>query len=75
MCFLEISEAAVKLGALADLHEPDIPWKAIRGFGNHLRHGYGEMDLNAIERAIADLDLVDSACERAVLRLDQQALS
>jgi uncharacterized protein with HEPN domain len=32
MCFLEISEAAVKLGALAELHEPEIPWSAIRGF-------------------------------------------
>jgi uncharacterized protein with HEPN domain len=31
MCFLEISEAAVKLGALAELHEPEIPWKSIRG--------------------------------------------
>jgi uncharacterized protein with HEPN domain len=38
MCFLEISEAAVKLGALAELHEPEIPWGAIHGFGNHLRH-------------------------------------
>jgi uncharacterized protein with HEPN domain len=55
MCFLEISEAAVKLGALAELHEPEIPWSAIRGFGNHLRHTYDEMDLNAIERAVADL--------------------
>ena len=33
MCFLEISEAAIKLGALAELHEPDIPWSAIRAFG------------------------------------------
>lgn len=66
MCFLEISEAAVKLGALAELHEPDIPWGAIRGFGNHLRHTYDEMDLNAIERAVADLDRLDAACTRAL---------
>ena len=72
ICFLEISEAAVKLGALAELHEPDIPWKAIRGFGNHLRHGYDEMDLNAIERAVADLDLVDVACERAIQLLERE---
>ncbi len=72
MCFLEISEAAVKLGALAELHEPEIPWGAIRGFGNHLRHGYDEMDLNAIERAVADLDRLDAACERAVSRLEQK---
>lgn len=69
ICFLEISEAAVKLGALAELHEPDIPWSAIRGFGNHLRHTYDEMDLNAIERAIADLDRLDAACGRAIERL------
>ena len=50
MCFLEISEAAIKLGALAEMHEPTIPWGAIRGFGNHLRHAYDEMDLRAVER-------------------------
>ena len=69
MCFLEISEAAIKLGALAELHEPDIPWSAIRGFRNHLRHTYDEMDLNAIERAVADLDRLDAACGRAIERL------
>lgn len=72
MCFLEISEAAVKLGALAELHEPDIAWSAIRGFGNHLRHSYDEMDLNAIERAVADIDRLDSACRRAIERLDRE---
>jgi len=71
MCFLEISEAAVKLGALAELHEPETPWSAIRGFGNHLRHTYDEMDLNAIERAVADLDRLDVACARAVERLER----
>ena len=72
MCFLEISEAAVKLGALAELHEPEIPWSAIRGFGNHLRHTYDEMDLNAIERAVADLDRLNAACERAIRCLEQE---
>jgi uncharacterized protein with HEPN domain len=66
MCFLEISEAAIKLGALAELHDPEIPWNAVRGFGNHLRHTYDEMDLNAIERAVADLDRLDAACARVV---------
>jgi hypothetical protein len=65
MCFLEISEATIKLGALAELHEPDIPCS----FGNHLRHTYDEMDLNTIERAVADLDRVDAACVRAIDRL------
>lgn len=66
ICFLEISEAAVKLGALAEVHEPSIPWNAIRGFGNHLRHTYDEMDLNAVERAVADLDRLDGACAQAI---------
>ncbi|MGC8520176.1 MAG: DUF86 domain-containing protein [Steroidobacteraceae bacterium] len=71
MCFLEISEAAIKLGALAEVHEPKIPWGAIRGFGNHLRHAYDEMDLRAVERAVSDLDRLDAACERAMAMLDQ----
>lgn len=73
MCFLEISEAASKLGALAELHEPDIPWSAIRGFGNHLRHSYDEMDLNAVERAVADIERLDAACQRAIERLEREA--
>jgi uncharacterized protein with HEPN domain len=68
MCFLEISEAAIKLGALAEVDEPEIPWSAIRGFGNHLRHAYDEMDLNVIERAANDLDRLDAACARAMMR-------
>jgi uncharacterized protein with HEPN domain len=71
MCFLEISEAAIKLGALAEMHEPQIPWSAIRGFGNHLRHAYDEMDLRAVERAVSDLDRLDAACERAMAMLEQ----
>lgn len=72
MCFLEISEAATKLGALAELHEPEIPWGAIRGFGNHLRHSYDEIDLNAIERAVTDIDRLDAACQRAIERLERE---
>jgi uncharacterized protein with HEPN domain len=72
MCFLEISEAAIKLGALAEMHEPQIPWSAIRGFGNHLRHAYDEMDLNVVERAVADLDRLDGACERGIARLERE---
>lgn len=75
MCFLEISEAAAKLGALAELHEPDLPWSAIRGFGNHLRHSYDEIDLNAIERAVADIDRLDAACVRAIERLEGETAS
>lgn len=72
MCFLEISEAAIKLGALAEMHEPQIPWSAIRGFGNYLRHAYDELDLNAVERAAADLDRLDAACQSALVRLERE---
>lgn len=75
MCFLEISEAAAKLGALAELYEPEMPWSAIRGFGNHLRHSYDEMDLNAVERAVADIDRLDAACARAIERLEREVTS
>ena len=75
MCFLEVSEAAAKLGALAELHEPDIPWSAIRGFGNHLRHSYDEIDLNAVERAVADIDRLDAACRRAIERVERDITS
>jgi len=75
MCFLEISEAAAKLGALAEVHEPEMPWSAIRGFGNHLRHSYDEIDLNAIERAVADVDRLDAACQRAMERLERENAS
>lgn len=35
-----ISEAAVKLGKLAEDLAPEQPWKDIRGLGNRLRHDY-----------------------------------
>ena len=58
--------------SLAELHEPEMPWSAIRGFGNHLRHSYDEIDLNAIERAVADIDRLDAACLRAIERLERE---
>ena len=39
-CLARLSEAAVKLGPLAEQLEPDIPWGNIRGYGNYLRHEY-----------------------------------
>jgi len=54
------------------LHEPEIPWGAIRGFGNALRHSYDEIDLNAIERAVADIDRLDAASQRAIERLERE---
>lgn len=39
-CLLRISEAATKLGELAESEVPDQPWGEIRGLGNRLRHEY-----------------------------------
>jgi uncharacterized protein with HEPN domain len=40
-CFSRISEAAVKLSALAEELFPKHDWLAIRNLGNVLRHDYG----------------------------------
>lgn len=42
---LIISEAAVKLGALASELCPGIDWRDIRGLGNRLRHEYHAIDV------------------------------
>lgn len=70
MRLLEISEAAAKLGDLAEFHEPNVPWRKMRSFGNYLRHDYDDVDLDAMTRAIAELDTVDAACAREIARLE-----
>ena len=47
---LTISEAASKLGDVANRLCPDIPWREIRGLGNRLRHDYANIDLVRIWR-------------------------
>ena len=37
-CLARISEAAIKLGPLAEQLAPNQPWNQIRGLGNRLRH-------------------------------------
>lgn len=70
-CLERMSEAASKLGALAEQLEPDIPWRGIRGFGNFLRHQYDDaihIDLWAIIRD--HLPPLHAAAERAIVRLN-----
>jgi uncharacterized protein with HEPN domain len=43
-CLLIISEAAAKLGELAEEACPTVPWPQIRRSGNVLRHDYDEID-------------------------------
>lgn len=43
-CLSRISEAAVKLGALAETMLPQHPWRQIRDLGNIIRHAYDNLD-------------------------------
>ena len=43
-CLERISEAAKKLGLVAETLCPDIPWPKLRGLGNVLRHEYDRVE-------------------------------
>jgi uncharacterized protein with HEPN domain len=45
---LAIGEAAHRLGDRAEILCPGQPWPDIRGIGNHLRHGYDNIDLRTV---------------------------
>ena len=47
-CMMRISDAAVKLGSLAEDLLPSHDWKSIRGIGNVLRHDYDQIVLPII---------------------------
>jgi uncharacterized protein with HEPN domain len=49
-----ISEAGSRLGDEAEKLIPDLPWRDIRGIGNHLRHAYERIDLQTIWSAVTD---------------------
>jgi uncharacterized protein with HEPN domain len=53
-CFQIISEAAAKLGPEAERLCPDHEWRKIRGFGNVLRHGYDNVELDILWATIDD---------------------
>ena len=43
-CLERISEAAKKLGTSIEQHQPQVPWRSIRGLGNVVRHAYDAVD-------------------------------
>jgi uncharacterized protein with HEPN domain len=49
-----ISEAATKLGLLAEQLAPDQPWANIRGIGNWLRHDYRDVVRETIWQTITE---------------------
>lgn len=69
---LRISEAAVKLGELAEQLAPDRPWADIRGLGNRLRHEYDRVEAAISWKIITvDLPALRSACEAAIAQLSK----
>jgi len=60
-----ISEAAVKLGDVAERLEPTVPWRDIRGIGNALRHNYDGVNDEVIRAILtARLGVLAEACRR-----------
>lgn len=53
---LIISEAAIRLGAAAEVNYPGVAWRDIRGMGNWLRHQYDRVELPVIWRTV-EVDL------------------
>ena len=69
--FIELSEAAIRLGPEAGKLCPGIPWKDIRGIGNHLRHGYDRIDLERLWNTMGeDLPLLGEAVTEALRRIE-----
>jgi uncharacterized protein with HEPN domain len=51
---------------------PGMPWRAVRAFGNVLRHAYDQVDPARIwEIVTGDLPLMAEAADAALLRLDK----
>jgi len=65
-----ISEAAIKLGHVAENHAPEIPWRDIRGLGNVIRHEYSEVDYETLwDIRSIDLAPLRAACLNALDQL------
>ncbi len=65
-----VSEAATKLGDQAEALAPGPPWRAVRAFGNVLRHAYDQVDPARIwEIVTQDLSQIVVSVEEALKRL------
>lgn len=72
-CLARISEAAVKLGLLAEQLAPDQPWAQIRSLGNRLRHEYPDINQESIWKTVSeDLPSLKRDCQAAVRQLGRQ---
>lgn len=64
---LIISEAAIRLGMVAEELCPEIPWRDIRGLGNWIRHQYGDVDSGRVwEMVVQDLPPLAAAVTKVL---------
>jgi uncharacterized protein with HEPN domain len=69
-CLERISEAARKLGQLAEDLCPEVPWPGVRALGNFVRHEYDRVDAGHMWVMIEDdLAPLKAAAEGALERL------
>jgi uncharacterized protein with HEPN domain len=69
-CLSRISEAASKIGLLAEELAPDQPWNDIRGIGNWLRHEYPSVLGEIVWKTVTeDLASLKRDCEKAIAEL------
>jgi uncharacterized protein with HEPN domain len=72
-CLQRISEAALKLGDLAESLMPEQPWRSIRALGNRLRHEYDFIRAEQLwEIVITDLPRRRRACQEALRTYDNR---
>ena len=68
-CLERISEAAKKLGAMAETLCPEIPWAKVRALGNLLRHEYDAVDVSRVWLMIEhDLPPLKTAVRSALIQ-------
>ena len=66
-CMERISEAAKKLGEVAEELCPTVPWSSVRALGNFLRHEYDRVDPGRVWVMIEDdLGPLKTASQRAL---------
>ena len=71
-CLSRISEAAKKLGKLAEQLAANQPWPKIRDLGNHLRHEYDTIERPDLWRIVVDnLPSLHIVCEQAIKRVHE----
>ena len=71
-CLERISEAAKKLGPVAETLCPDIPWPRVRGLGNVLRHEYDHVESIRLWYVVQDdVPPLKAAVQAALRKLER----